>query len=54
MRLGEQWDKDPRLKAWFHRFDALILGIILIGAGWFIWSHWKHRIRAQESEVSES
>jgi hypothetical protein len=54
MRLGEQWDKDPRLKAWFHRFDALILGTILIGGGWFLWSHWKHRIRAQESEVSES
>jgi membrane protein DedA with SNARE-associated domain len=46
MRLGEQWDKDPRLKAWFHRFDAVILGIIVLGALWFVWSRWKHRIGA--------
>jgi membrane protein DedA with SNARE-associated domain len=52
MRLGEQWNKDPRLKEWFHRFDALILGIILIGAIWFVRSHWKHRIKAQT--VSQS
>ncbi len=48
MRLGEQWNKDPRLKEWFHRFDAVILGIIVIGAAWFVWSHWKHRIRSSE------
>jgi membrane protein DedA with SNARE-associated domain len=52
MRLGEQWNKDPRLKEWFHRFDAVILGIILIGAIWFVWSHWKHRIRANETEAT--
>lgn len=52
MRLGEQWDKDPRLKEWFHRFDAVILGIIVIGAVWFVWSHWKHRIRSQDAEAS--
>ena len=49
MRLGEKWDKDPRLKEWFHRFDAVILGVIIIGAVWFVWSHWKHRIRASET-----
>ena len=48
-RLGEKWDTDPRLKEWFHRFDAVILGIILIGVIWFLWTHWKHRIRATES-----
>ena len=45
MRLGEHWDKDPRLKEWFHRFDAVILGVILIGIVWFVWTHWQHRIR---------
>jgi membrane protein DedA with SNARE-associated domain len=45
MRLGEQWDKDPRLKQWFHRFDALILGVLIIGAVWFVYSHWQHRIK---------
>ena len=50
MRLGEKWNSDPRLKHWFHRFDAVIMGIIVIGAIWFIWSHWKHRIRSSESK----
>jgi membrane protein DedA with SNARE-associated domain len=44
MRLGEQWDKDPRLKTWFHRFDAAILAVILIGVAYFVWSHLKHRV----------
>ena len=52
MRLGEQWDKDPRLKAWFHRFDAVILGIMVIAAVWFVRSHWKHRIGGQASANS--
>jgi membrane protein DedA with SNARE-associated domain len=49
VRLGEKWNTDPRLKQWFHRFDAAILAIILIGVGWFVWTHWKHRIRATEN-----
>src|SRR5713101_3676244 len=28
-KLGEQWDKDPRLKTLFHRFDFLI-GIVVL------------------------
>lgn len=51
MRLGEQWDTDPRLKAWFHRFDAVILAVIVIGAIWFVWTHWKHRIRGEQKGV---
>jgi len=43
--LGENWDKDPRLKQWFHRFDAVIGGMILVGIVWFVWSRWSHRIR---------
>jgi membrane protein DedA with SNARE-associated domain len=53
MRLGEKWDKDPRLKEWFHRFDAVILGIIVIGAIWFVRSHWKHRIGAESSAAGK-
>jgi len=45
MRLGKKWHTDPRLKEWFHRFDAAILAVILIGVVWFVWTHWKHRIR---------
>lgn len=49
MRLGEKWNTDPRLKQWFHRFDAVILAVILLAVVWFVWSHWKHRIRAAQS-----
>ena len=45
MKLGEKWETDPRLKIWFHRFDAVILAVILAGIAWFIWSRWSHRIR---------
>ena len=48
MRLGEKWNTDPRLKQWFHRFDALIMGIIIVGVIWFVWTHWRYRIRANE------
>jgi len=42
--LGEQWDKDPRLKEWFHRFDAVIGLALLAGIVWFVWSRWKNRM----------
>lgn len=45
LKLGEKWNSDPRLKQWFHRFDALIGGVILLGAIWFFYSRWQHRIR---------
>ncbi len=45
MKLGEKWETDPRLKIWFHRFDVVILAVILAGIAWFIWSRWAHRIR---------
>ncbi|HET9836626.1 MAG TPA: DedA family protein [Candidatus Angelobacter sp.] len=46
MKLGEQWDKDPRLKQWFHRLDAVIVAVLLAAIVWFVWSHWKNRVRA--------
>jgi len=45
MKLGEKWETDPRLKMWFHRFDAIIVAVFLVGVVWFVWSHWSHRIR---------
>jgi hypothetical protein len=47
MRLGERWETDPRLKQWFHRLDALILGVILVAAAYFVWSHLQHRVGAE-------
>jgi membrane protein DedA with SNARE-associated domain len=41
MKLGDQWHSDPRLKAAFHRLDAVI-GVVLVAAvGLYIW----HRVR---------
>src|SRR6266702_6911004 len=40
-KLGERWDSDPRLKEWFHRFDAIIVLVLLVGIAWFVRSHWR-------------
>ncbi len=45
LKLGERWDSDPRLKLWFHRFDAVIVLVLLLGIAWFIRSHVRNRIR---------
>jgi len=44
-KLGEQWDKDPRLKNLFHRFDFVIGIILVLGATWWIWRHVRHSRR---------
>ena len=41
-KLGEHWDKDPRLKTLFHRFDFVIGIVIVLAAAWWIWRHLKH------------
>jgi membrane protein DedA with SNARE-associated domain len=41
MKLGERWSTDPRLKAWFHRSDAVILLALVAGVAWFVW----HKLR---------
>lgn len=45
MKLGEQWDKDPRLHQWLHRLDALIILLLFAAVVWFVRSHWKNRLR---------
>ncbi|WP_375288035.1 DedA family protein [Sphingomonas sp.] len=41
MKLGDAWNSDPRLKAFFHSADLLI-GVVLVAAvAWYIW----HRVR---------
>ncbi len=52
MKLGEHWDKDPRLKAAFHRFD-LAVGILLVaGVAWFVW-HKMKEARADAAAAGE-
>lgn len=45
MKLGENW---RTVGKYFHQFDAIIGGLLLIGIVWFLWSHWQNRIRAAE------
>jgi membrane protein DedA with SNARE-associated domain len=42
-KLGHAWNNDPALKATFHRFDALIVAVGVLAAGFFLW----HRLRAR-------
>jgi membrane protein DedA with SNARE-associated domain len=49
MKLGERWHSDPRLAHWLHRLDAVVLLLLLLGITWFLWSHWKNRMRMATS-----
>jgi len=51
MKLGEQWDKDPRLRHVLHRMDVVIAVGLLAAAGWFFRSHWRNRLRLQVTKV---
>ena len=51
MRLGEQWNRDPRVKLWFHRMDGVILAMLMAGVAYFVWSHVRDRVGASSKEV---
>ena len=42
-QLGAHWSDDPRLAAWLHRLDALIVVVVLGVAAWFLWSRLRRR-----------
>ncbi|MDI9409552.1 MAG: DedA family protein [Candidatus Pacebacteria bacterium] len=45
MWLGDAWNTDSRVKYYFLRFDFAIVGILLALGVWYLWSHWKHRVK---------
>jgi membrane protein DedA with SNARE-associated domain len=47
MKLGSAWNTDPRFKEIFHRFHLAVEAVLVVGAVWFIVSHWKNRIRTE-------
>ena len=53
LKLGERWDSDSRLKLWFHRLDAVIVVVLLLGIAWFIRSHVRNRIRNEKTAPVE-
>jgi membrane protein DedA with SNARE-associated domain len=48
MKLGAQWNTNPRFKEIFHRFHLAVEVVLLAGIVWFVISHWKNRIRTSE------
>jgi membrane protein DedA with SNARE-associated domain len=42
-KLGERWDSDPELRNVMHRFDFVIVAVLVIGIAWYVWRHWQHR-----------
>lgn len=49
VKLGNAWNTDPRLKNILHRADVAIIVLLAIAFGWFIWTHWKHRVRTENA-----
>jgi membrane protein DedA with SNARE-associated domain len=49
MKLGQAWETDPRFKAVYHRYHIVMEAIILLGVIWFVWTHWKNRVRPEEA-----
>jgi membrane protein DedA with SNARE-associated domain len=41
--LGRRWDSDPTFRRLFHEFDIVVVGLVLAGAVWFVWSRWRAR-----------
>jgi len=45
MKLGENWRS---LGQYFHKFDAVIGVLLLLGVVYFVYSHWQNRIRVAQ------
>jgi membrane protein DedA with SNARE-associated domain len=46
--LGDRWDSSPGLRKVFHSLDVVILLLLVVGIGWFLWSHWPRRGKRAE------
>jgi membrane protein DedA with SNARE-associated domain len=42
MKLGQNWRE---LGKYFHKFDVVIVAVLVIGIIWFVRSHWQNRLR---------
>jgi membrane protein DedA with SNARE-associated domain len=45
--LGDQWNSNPTLRSLFHRFDAVIVVVLLAGFAWFVWARWREAHRSE-------
>ncbi len=42
MKLGDNWRV---IGKYLHKFDAVIVVLLVAGIAWFVWSHWQNRLR---------
>jgi membrane protein DedA with SNARE-associated domain len=45
MKLGENW---RTIGKYFHKMDAFVGAVVMVGMIWFIWTHWQNRIQTAE------
>ena len=48
MRLGASFDSNPRFRALFHRFHLGVEIVLLAAILWFVWTHWRNRVRPSD------
>jgi membrane protein DedA with SNARE-associated domain len=48
MKLGASFNSNPEFQAVFHRFHLAVEAVLVLGFAWYIWTHWKNRIRTGE------
>lgn len=51
VKLGDHW---MDLKPYFMRFKIPIVLVLLAAAAWYLWTHWKNRIRAGDEELVDT
>jgi hypothetical protein len=49
MKLGDSWNNNPQFQTTFLRFHLAVEAVLVVGLVWFVASHWKNRIRADEA-----
>jgi membrane protein DedA with SNARE-associated domain len=42
-KLGDRWNNDPELRRVMHSADGLVVVLFLLGVGWYVWRHLRHR-----------
>jgi len=42
VKLGQNWRE---LGKYLHKFDAVILVVLVGGVAWFLWTHWQNRLK---------
>lgn len=50
MKLGENW---MSLKPYFLQFKIPIILLLVAGTVWFVWTHWKNRVRDPDEVKAE-